>query len=32
VSVARFTPEQIAKVEAFITEKGLSPRVFVVGK
>jgi hypothetical protein len=32
VDVARFTPEQIAKIEAFITEKGLSPRVFVVGK
>jgi len=32
VDVARFTPEQVAKIEAFIVDKGLSPRVFVVGK
>ncbi|MEV0901747.1 WXG100 family type VII secretion target [Actinoplanes sp. NPDC049802] len=32
VDVSRFTPEQTARVEQFIEQRGLGPRVFVVGK
>ncbi|WP_307798387.1 WXG100-like domain-containing protein [Actinoplanes flavus] len=32
VDVSRFTPEQKARVEQFIEQRGLGPRVFVVGK
>ncbi|MFG1654506.1 WXG100 family type VII secretion target [Micromonospora sp. NPDC049275] len=32
VDVSRFTPEQVARIERFITERRLGPRVFLVGK
>lgn len=32
VDVSRFTPAQIARVETFITERGLGPRVFLLGR
>lgn len=31
VDVSKFTPDQIAKVEKFIADKGFGPRVFLVG-
>ena len=31
VDVSQFTPEQIAKVQKFITDNGLGPRAFLVG-
>ncbi|MGW3615572.1 WXG100-like domain-containing protein [Micromonospora arida] len=32
VDVAQFTPEQVARIEQFITDRSLGPRVFIVGK
>ena len=32
VDVAQFTPEQIARIERFIAERGLGPRVFILGR
>ena len=32
VDVSRFTPEQIARIESFIAERGLGPRVFILGR
>ena len=32
VDVARFTPEQVARVAGFIAERDLAPRVFIVGR
>jgi hypothetical protein len=32
VDVSRFAPEQIARIDQFIAEKGLAPRVFVLGR
>jgi uncharacterized protein YukE len=32
VDVSRFTPAQIARVETFIAERGLGPRVFLLGR
>ncbi|MDG4757444.1 hypothetical protein [Micromonospora sp. WMMD710] len=32
VDVSKFTSEQVARLEQFITDRGLGPRVFVVGK
>ncbi|MGW4942472.1 WXG100 family type VII secretion target [Actinoplanes sp. NPDC004185] len=32
VDVSRFTPDQIARVESFIAERGLGPRVFILGR
>ncbi len=32
VDVSRFTPEQIARVDSFIAERGLGPRVFILGR
>jgi hypothetical protein len=32
VDVARFTPDQIARIESFIAERGLGPRVFILGR
>ncbi|GAA3338287.1 hypothetical protein GCM10020358_46640 [Amorphoplanes nipponensis] len=32
VDVARFTPEQVAKVERFIADNQLGPRCFIVGR
>jgi hypothetical protein len=32
VDVARFNPDQIARIERFITERGLGPRVFILGR
>jgi hypothetical protein len=32
VDVSKFTPEQVAKIQQFIADKNLGPRVFVVGQ
>ncbi|PZG18358.1 hypothetical protein C1I95_13755 [Micromonospora craterilacus] len=32
VDVSRFSAEQVARIEQFITDRGLAPRVFIVGK
>ncbi|TNH24927.1 WXG100 family type VII secretion target [Micromonospora orduensis] len=32
VDVSTFTPAQVAQLEQFITDRGLGPRVFIVGK
>jgi uncharacterized protein YukE len=32
VDASTFTPEQLARIDQFIVEKGLAPRVFVVGR
>ncbi|MEH1163921.1 WXG100 family type VII secretion target [Micromonospora sp. CPCC 205539] len=32
VDVSRFSPEQVARIEQFITDRNLGPRVFIVGK
>ncbi|MFI7541630.1 WXG100 family type VII secretion target [Actinoplanes sp. NPDC049599] len=32
VDVAKFSPEQIARIERFIAERGLAPRVFILGR
>ncbi|MEU8110847.1 WXG100 family type VII secretion target [Micromonospora sp. NPDC048947] len=32
VDVAQFNPEQVARIEQFITDRSLGPRVFIVGK
>jgi hypothetical protein len=32
VDVSRFTPEQITRIENFIVERGLGPRVFILGR
>jgi hypothetical protein len=32
VDVSRFTPEQVARIENFIAERGLGPRVFTLGR
>jgi len=32
VDVSRFTPEQISRIERFIAERGLGPRVFILGR
>ncbi len=32
VDVAQFNPEQIARIEQFITDRNLGPRIFIVGK
>lgn len=32
VDVSRFTPEQVARIEIFIAERGLGPRVFLLGR
>lgn len=32
VDVSQFTPAQIARIEAFIAERGLGPRVFILGR
>ncbi|WP_405431908.1 WXG100 family type VII secretion target [Micromonospora sp. NBC_00617] len=32
VDVSQFIPEQVARIEQFITDRNLGPRVFIVGK
>ncbi|MET8234240.1 WXG100 family type VII secretion target [Micromonospora sp. NPDC005298] len=32
VDVSKFTPPQVAQLEQFITDRGLGPRVFIVGR
>ena len=32
VDMSRFSPEQVARIELFDSEKGLAPRVFIVGR
>ncbi|MEU7750481.1 WXG100 family type VII secretion target [Micromonospora sp. NPDC049171] len=32
VDVVQFNPEQVARIEQFITDRNLGPRVFIVGK
>jgi hypothetical protein len=32
VDVSRFTPDQVAHIESFIAERGLGPRVFILGR
>lgn len=32
VDVSTFAPDQVARIEQFITEKGLAPRVFIIGR
>ncbi|MFF0318786.1 WXG100 family type VII secretion target [Micromonospora sp. NPDC005252] len=32
VDVSQFVPEQVARIEQFITDRNLGPRVFIVGK
>ena len=32
VDVSQFTADQVAKVEKFVTEQGLAPRVFILGR
>ncbi|MGC4796222.1 WXG100 family type VII secretion target [Micromonospora saelicesensis] len=32
VDVAKFTPQQVTRIEQFITDRSLGPRVFIVGK
>ncbi|MET7951176.1 WXG100 family type VII secretion target [Micromonospora sp. NPDC005324] len=32
VDVAQFNPEQVARIEQFLTDRSLGPRVFIVGK
>jgi hypothetical protein len=32
VDVSKFSPEQVRRIEQFVSEKGLAPRVFIVGQ
>jgi hypothetical protein len=32
VDVAQFTPDQVRKIERFITDNELGPRCFIVGR
>jgi hypothetical protein len=32
VDVSKFSPEQVVRIEQFVSEKGLAPRVFIVGR